>query len=131
MEKNAEQEKAEEETDFELSQVKEDEIDTGPYKDEVMDECDEIDYEDDWDENEINADENLDEENHTDSYEEDSQMEKEFEVKLEDEEKPQETLPCNFCSFVSSAKKGHNRNTALKRHMRIFHPETLAETVRP
>ena len=35
-----------------------------------------------------------------------------------------------MCSFVSSAKKSHNWNTALKRHMKIFYPETLAETVR-
>ena len=38
-----------------------------------------------------------------------------------------ESLPCNFCSFASNAKKGHNRNTALKRHMKVFHPEKVAE----
>merc|ERR1719187_1025736 len=38
-----------------------------------------------------------------------------------------ESLPCNFCSFASNAKKGHNRNTALKRHMKVFHPEKVAK----
>merc|ERR1719187_789360 len=38
-----------------------------------------------------------------------------------------ESLPCNFCSFASNAKKGHNRNTALKRHMKAFHPEKVAK----
>merc|ERR1719494_854682 len=38
-----------------------------------------------------------------------------------------ESLPCKFCSFASNAKKGHNRNTALKRHMKVFHPEKVAE----
>ena len=59
--------------------------------------------------------------------ESDKMKEAEF-VEKSEEEKIQETLPWNFC-FVSSAKKSHNRNTALKRHIKVFHPETLAETV--
>ena len=59
--------------------------------------------------------------------ESDKMKEEEF-VEKSEEEKIQETLAWNFC-FVSSAKKSHNRNTALKRHIKVFHPETLAETV--
>ena len=110
------------------------EIDFDPSQDENMDASEENnDGKDDSGENEINLDENLDEENHTASNQEVSEMEGET-IKEEDfggklEEERAQTLPCNFCSFVSSAKKGHNRNTALKRHMKVFHPESLAETV--
>ena len=41
----------------------------------------------------------------------------------------QETFSCCFCSFVSSAKTSHNQIIPLKRHMKIFHPEILTETV--
>ena len=84
---------------------------------------------DDLDEDEIIAEEKSNEEDDTASnqMESDKMKEEEF-VEKSEEEKIQETLPWNFC-FVSSAKKSHNRNTALKRHIKVFHPETLAETV--
>ena len=112
----------------------ENELGFEPSHDENMDLSEEIDdSKADLEENEIIPAENVDEENQTASNQEESQMEdeiikeEEFGGKLEEEKAP--TLPCNFCSFVSSARRGHNRNTALKRHMKVFHAEHLAEPV--
>ena len=130
MEKNAEQEKAEEETDFEHSEMEEDDIDLlEPSQNADIDAfVENDDGTDDLDEDEIIAEEMSNEADDTAS----NQMEShKIKKNLLKNRRTQETLPCKFCSFVSSAKKGHNRNTALKRHMKIFHPETLAETVRP
>ena len=78
----------------------------------------------DEEEVEVVSVENVDEEN---QMEDETVEEDENGGKVEEEKKP--TLPCNFCTFVSSAKRGHNRNTALKRHMKVFHPENLEGTV--
>ena len=123
MEENAEQEKAEEETDFEHSEMEEDDIDLlKPSKNEDMDAfVENDDGTDDLDEDEIIAEEMLNEADDTASNQMSQMKEQEFVEKSENTRNPS----------LQSAKKGHNRNTALKRHMRIFHPETLAETVRP
>ena len=78
----------------------------------------------DEEEVEVVSVENVDEEN---QMEDETVEEDENGGKVEEEKKP--TLPCNFCTFVSSAKRVHNRNTALKRHMKVFHPENLEGTV--
>ena len=129
MEENAKQEKADEETDFELSEMEEDDIDLlEPSQNADTDAFVENDNgTDDLDEDEIIAEEMSNEADDTAS----NQMSQMKEQEFVENRRTQETLPCKFCSFVSSAKKGHNRNTAFKRHMKIFHPETLAETVRP
>ena len=131
MEENAEQEKADEETDFELSEIEEDDIDLlKPSKNEDMDAFVENDDGTHYlDEDEIIAEEMSNEADDTTSNQMESHKmkEEEFVEKSENTRNPS----LQVCSFVSSAKKGHNRNTAFKRHMKIFHPETLAETVRP
>ena len=131
MEEDAEQEKADEATVFDFFQMEEDDIDLlEPSQNEDMNTfVANDDGTDDLDEDEIIAEEKSNEEDDTASnqMESDKMKEEEF-VEKSEEEKIQETLPWNFC-FVSSAKKSHNRNTALKRHIKVFHPETLAETV--
>ena len=82
---------------------------------------------DDLDEDVIIAEKKSNEEDDTASNQ--IQSDKMKEEDLLKNRRIQETLSCSFCSFVSSAKKSHNRNNPLKRHMKIFHPETLAETV--
>ena len=129
MEENAEQEKADEETDFELSEMEEDDIDLlEPSQNADTDAfVDNDNGTDDLDEHEIIAEEMSNEADDTASNQMESHKMKKNLLK---NRRTQETLPCNLCSFVSSAMKSHNWNTALKRHMKIFYPETLAETVR-
>ena len=131
MEENAEQEKSDEKTDFELSEMEEDDIDLlEPSQNADTDAfVENYNGTDDLDEDEIIAEEMSNEADETASNQMESHKMKEEEfVEKSEEEKIQETLPWNFCS-VSSAKKSHNRNTALKRHIKVFHPEILAETV--
>ena len=92
MEENAEQEKADEETDFELSEIEEDDIDLlKPSKNEDMDAFLEND---DLDEDVIIAEKKSNEEDDTASnqIESDKMKEEEF-VEKSEEEKIQETLP--------------------------------------
>ena len=96
MEENAEQEKAEEETDFELSEMEEDDIDLlKPSKNEDMDAfVENDDGTDDLDEDEIIAEEMLNEADDTASNQMESHKMKEEEfVEKSEEEKIQETLP--------------------------------------
>ena len=131
MEEDAEQKKADEGIDFEFSQMEEGDIDLlEPSQNEDMNTfVANDDGTDDLDEDEIIAEEKSNEEDVTASNQmESDKMKEEGFVEKSEEEKIKGTLPWNFC-FVSSAKKSHNRNTALKRHIKVFHPETLAETV--
>ena len=94
MEENAEQEKADEETDFELSEIEEDDIDLlKPSKNEDMDAfVENDDGTDDLDEDEIIAEEMLNEADDT-AFNQMSQMKEEEFVEKSEEEKIQETLP--------------------------------------
>ena len=107
MEENAEQEKAEEETDFELSEMEEDDKDLlKPSKHEDMDAfVENDDGTDDLDEDEIIAEEMSNEADDTASNQMESHKMKKNLLK---NRRTQETLPCNLCSFVSSAMKSHN-----------------------
>ena len=107
MEENAEQEKADEETDFELSEIEEDDIDLlKPSKNEDMDAfVENDDGTDDLDEDEIIAEEMSNEADDTASNQMESHKMKKNLLK---NRRTKETLPCNLCSFVSSAMKSHN-----------------------
>ena len=90
MEENAEQEKAEEETDFELSEMEEDDIDLlKPSKNEDMDAFVENDNgTDDLDEDEIIAEEMLNEADDTASNQMSQMKEQEFVEKSENTRNP-------------------------------------------
>ena len=94
MEENAEQEKAEEETDFEHSEMEEDDIDLlKPSKNEDMDAfVENDDGTDDLDEDEIIAEEMLNEADDTASNQMSQMKEEEF-VEKSEEEKIKGTLP--------------------------------------
>ena len=90
MEENAEQEKAEEETDFELSEMEEDDIDLlKPSKNEDMDAfVENDDGTDDLDEDEIIAEEMLNEADDTVSNQMSQMKEEEFVEKSENTRNP-------------------------------------------
>ena len=90
MEENAEQEKAEEETDFELSEMEEDDIDLlKPSKNEDMDAfVENDDGTDDLDEDEIIAEEMLNEADDTASNQMSQMKEQEFVEKSEKTRNP-------------------------------------------
>ena len=90
MEENAEQEKAEEETDFELSEMEEDDIDLlKPSKNEDMDAfVENDDGTDDLDEDEIIAEEMLNEADDTASNQMSQMKEQEFVEKSENTRNP-------------------------------------------
>ena len=90
MEENAEQEKAEEETDFELSEMEEDDIDLlKPSKNEDMDAfVENDDGTDDLDEDEIIAEEMLNEADDTASNQMSQMKEEEFVEKSENTRNP-------------------------------------------
>ena len=90
MEENAEQEKAEEETDFELSEMEEDDIDLlKPSKNEDMDAfVENDDGTDDLDEDEIIAEEMLNEAEDTASNQMSQMKEEEFVEKSENTRNP-------------------------------------------
>ena len=90
MEENAEQEKADEETDFELSEMEEDDIDLlKPSKNEDMDAfVENDDGTDDLDEDEIIADEMLNEADDTASNQMSQMKEQEFVEKSENTRNP-------------------------------------------
>ena len=107
MEENAEQEKADEETDFELSEMEEDDIDLlEPSQNADVDVfVENPDGTDDLDEDEIIAEEMSNEADDTASNQMESHKMKKTLLK---NRRTQATLPCNLCSFVSSAMKSHN-----------------------
>ena len=90
MEENAEQEKADEETDFELSEIEEDDIDLlKPSKNEDMDAfVENDDGTDDLDEDEIIAEEMSNEADHTASNQMSQMKEQEFVEKSENTRNP-------------------------------------------
>ena len=90
MEENAEQEKADEETDFELSEIEEDDIDLlKPSKNEDMDAfVENDDGTDDLDEDEIIAEEMLNEADDTASNQMSQMKEQEFVEKSENTRNP-------------------------------------------
>ena len=100
MEENAEQEKADEETDFELSEMEEDDIDLlKPSQNADTDAFVENDNgTDDLDEDEIIAEEMSNEADDTASNQMESHKMKKNLLK---NRRIQETLSCSFCSFVS------------------------------